>query len=114
MITETRNGAHPHITAVPPQENVGPNIMITNIEDMKAGQEGPPRVTTTILHQRVLCLHPTMITTTAAQAVAATHGPRGQAAPEGQPGRRSEILGIVAVGMSLPGIPGITDINSIC
>ncbi len=81
---------------------------------MKAGQEGPLRVTTIILPQRVLCLHPIMITTTAALAAAVTHGPRGQAAHEGQPGRRSEILGTVAVGMSLPGIPEITDINSIC
>ena len=78
---------------------------------MKAGQEAPLQVTTTIHHQEVPCPHPTMTSTTGAPAAAATHGPRGQAAAEGPPGRQSEVPGIVAAGMSQPENPGIIDIN---
>ena len=78
---------------------------------MKAGQEAPLQVTTTIHHQEVPYPHPTMTTTNGAPAVAATRGPRGQAAAEGPPGRQSEVPGIVAAGMSQPENPGIIDIN---
>lgn len=78
---------------------------------MKDEQVAPLQVTTTIPHPEVPCPHPTMMTTTGAPAAAATRGPRGQAAAEGRPGRRSEVPGTVAAGMSQPENPGIIDIN---